>query len=224
MNQGLSQVVYADLRGKIESGLYKKGERLPDENRLSQSYGVGRQAVRQAIKQLAVEGIVRRIKGRGTFVVIEPKRILLGFVNSSWQLRLIKGSLSNNHKCETGLFDSETPLAVFEMLWLQEEKIVCFEKCCVDPVVCPNVLRLLNQRELTQHPVDFLSVYNKISVVSEKIMAEELSKTACKVLQVQEHTISLKRTLVFSDHSGKITAVSFLHYHPKMAIEKAHHI
>lgn len=58
-------------------GQLKAGQRLPSENELSQQLGVGRSAVREAMKVLqALGGVVIR-QGDGTFVADEPSPALL---------------------------------------------------------------------------------------------------------------------------------------------------
>ena len=57
------------LRGKIASGEYPAGRRMPSETTLVQEYGLARGTVRQAMKALEDEGLVVRVQGRGTFVV-----------------------------------------------------------------------------------------------------------------------------------------------------------
>lgn len=61
-----------DLRRKIESGELSPGDRLPTEPELQDLYQrASRNTVRDAIKELAQRGLVRKRPGRGTFVV-EP--------------------------------------------------------------------------------------------------------------------------------------------------------
>jgi GntR family transcriptional regulator len=55
------------LRG-IVTGKWKVDDRLPTETELSRQYGVSKITVRQAIRELATLGYVRREQGRGTFV------------------------------------------------------------------------------------------------------------------------------------------------------------
>ncbi len=68
----LGQVV----RGKIQSGEWPVGSRIPAERALTQMYGVSRATVRQAIEYLTREGVLYRIQGKGTFVA--PPKIQQG--------------------------------------------------------------------------------------------------------------------------------------------------
>ncbi len=56
------------LRGKIERGEYRAGEKFPSELELRREYGVGRDTARAAIALLRRDGSVVSFQGRGTFV------------------------------------------------------------------------------------------------------------------------------------------------------------
>ncbi len=56
------------LHGEIMSGELRPGDRVPSENELSERYGLSRMTARKAITLLTDEGLVRREKGKGTFV------------------------------------------------------------------------------------------------------------------------------------------------------------
>jgi GntR family transcriptional regulator len=59
------------LRDQIENGIYLPGKTIPSENELSERYGVNRLTVRTAIEELAKEGIVKSVQGKGVFVMGE---------------------------------------------------------------------------------------------------------------------------------------------------------
>jgi GntR family transcriptional regulator len=58
---------------EIETGRYEPGDKLPSEHDLCQAFTVSRTVVRQALNELEMEGLLRRRKGRGTFVM--PKKV-----------------------------------------------------------------------------------------------------------------------------------------------------
>jgi len=64
--------VYRQLQGlvreNIASGVWKVGQAIPSEQALVQQYGIARMTVRQALDGLIREGLLRRERGRGTFV------------------------------------------------------------------------------------------------------------------------------------------------------------
>lgn len=61
--QSLAQV----LRDAIAQGVYADRRPLPTEAELVEEYGVSRQTVRHALEELVAEGLVFRVRGRGTF-------------------------------------------------------------------------------------------------------------------------------------------------------------
>ncbi len=67
---------YVQLKDALEemigSGEWKAGARIPSEAELCNLFDVSRTVVRQALKEMAYEGLILREKGRGTFVA-EPK-------------------------------------------------------------------------------------------------------------------------------------------------------
>jgi GntR family transcriptional regulator len=60
------------LKEKISKGEWKPNDQLPSEPELCSLYGVSRTVVRQALREIELEGLIIRRKGKGTFVA-EPK-------------------------------------------------------------------------------------------------------------------------------------------------------
>ncbi len=56
------------LKQQINEGVFKKGEKLPTELWISQTYQASRVTVRRAIDELVQEGIVERKRGQGVYV------------------------------------------------------------------------------------------------------------------------------------------------------------
>jgi GntR family transcriptional regulator, transcriptional repressor for pyruvate dehydrogenase complex len=60
------------IRGLIESGKFRAGDRLPPERELAQLIGVSRPSVRAGLQSLATVGVVDTRRGAGTFVANGP--------------------------------------------------------------------------------------------------------------------------------------------------------
>jgi GntR family transcriptional regulator len=60
--------ISAWLKELIQTGRYQQGEKLPSEIELAKICQVNRNTLRQAISELAAEGLLRKEKGLGTFI------------------------------------------------------------------------------------------------------------------------------------------------------------
>ncbi len=60
--------VFEIMRGRIESGDYQPGDRIPSEASLIQEFGVSRPTVARALQDLERRGLVKRRRGAGTYV------------------------------------------------------------------------------------------------------------------------------------------------------------
>lgn len=72
LRRSAEQPVYRQLqdliRSRVAAGTWKPGEMIPTEKNLAQQFGVARMTVRQATEGLMREGLLVRVRGRGTFV------------------------------------------------------------------------------------------------------------------------------------------------------------
>lgn len=66
--KNISEEIISQIRGMIERGELRPGDRLPAERRLAEDFGVARNTVREAIRVLAEGGILESRQGAGTYV------------------------------------------------------------------------------------------------------------------------------------------------------------
>ena len=72
MPKAIFQLIYKDLKEKIEHQDYEFQELLPSENALIETYNCSRNTVRRAIMMLAQEGYVQSLHGVGVRVIYQP--------------------------------------------------------------------------------------------------------------------------------------------------------
>lgn len=71
----LYEQVLKELKGKIVSGVYRKGDLLPSEKELIEEFGVSRITVRKTLSLLAEMGFIETSKGRGSEVLFSPDHV-----------------------------------------------------------------------------------------------------------------------------------------------------
>jgi GntR family transcriptional regulator len=67
-NVPLYQQLADILKRNINGGILKPEELIPTEQQICDRFEVSRSTVRRAIKELETDGLIIRIKGRGTFI------------------------------------------------------------------------------------------------------------------------------------------------------------
>ncbi|WP_227013871.1 GntR family transcriptional regulator [Paenibacillus psychroresistens] len=60
------------IREKIESAELRPNDRVPSEQEFMEQFNVSKMTVKNALTELADEGLVVRIQGKGTFVLNNP--------------------------------------------------------------------------------------------------------------------------------------------------------
>lgn len=67
-NEPLYQQIISHIKEQIQSGYLRLGDRVPSEKELMDQFHVSQITTKNALNRLAEEGVVRRIKGKGTFI------------------------------------------------------------------------------------------------------------------------------------------------------------
>ncbi len=81
--QPIYEQVREALQSKIAGGWRKAGDQLPEERELARQLRVSRTTTRRAVAALARQGIVTRVRGRGTFVRNVPRSRVVKAVRQS---------------------------------------------------------------------------------------------------------------------------------------------
>jgi DNA-binding GntR family transcriptional regulator len=73
--KSIAEQVEELLRGRIRDGTYAPGSRMPSESELSEEFGVSRATVRTVLAKLAVNGLILRKQGDGTYVNVRVREL-----------------------------------------------------------------------------------------------------------------------------------------------------
>jgi DNA-binding FadR family transcriptional regulator len=115
----------AKIKELISSGEFTAGARLPTERELTQRFGVSRSSLREAVRALALVGVLESRVGDGTYVTtLEPELLLtgIGFVSDL----VGGGSLLELHQVRRILEPEATRLATPR---LTDEDLSRLEDC-----------------------------------------------------------------------------------------------
>lgn len=121
----------------INKGVWAPDSPIYSERELCEMFGISRMTIRQAINELVNEGILYRIRGKGTFV--SPPKIeqsdVMSFTeaavkygySTSTEVNIFKVIIPGSHiQCKLGLLDGEQVYYI-QRLRIVENKIVAVE-------------------------------------------------------------------------------------------------
>lgn len=103
------QNIYRDMVSDIKSGKYASGEYLPSDTKLVLKYHVSRETVRKAMVNLAHDGYVQRLKGKGT-IVLDQERVAIPMSQlKSYRELMAEGHISSTNDVLMLERDHEVP-------------------------------------------------------------------------------------------------------------------
>lgn len=93
----LQYQIFMIIKRNISSNNLKPGDRLPTEEEICKAFNVSRSTVRSAIGELEKEGLINRIRGKGTFVAkSKMKRKMENIYSFSHQMQA-EGLVPSSH-------------------------------------------------------------------------------------------------------------------------------
>lgn len=72
MPKSIYEMIYRDLKQKIEGNVFAYQELLPSENTLIQTYHCSRNTLRRAVSRLVTDGYVQTMQGKGVRNIYQP--------------------------------------------------------------------------------------------------------------------------------------------------------
>lgn len=107
----LSTEVAEHLEQRILNGDLAEGHRLPSEKDLGVSFGVSRNAIREALKTLEERGLVRVENGRGAYVTVPSDETLRSAITRYVQSRLTSDTVDEFYQFREALEGAAARLA-----------------------------------------------------------------------------------------------------------------
>lgn len=71
MKQNKFKLIYEQMRHDILEGNYHYGDQLPSEHQLVENYNVSRETVRKSLNMLVADGMIQKIRGKGSVVIYQ---------------------------------------------------------------------------------------------------------------------------------------------------------
>lgn len=181
------------VKAQITSGVWQAGDTVPSESALQHQFGVSRMTVNRAVKELAAEGLVTRVRGSGT-VVAQWHRI-----SSMLAVRDIHEEVierGHTHSCrilrlevvvaDTALVQAlgvplGAPVFHSRIVHLEDEVPIQLEDRHVNPAVAPDYLTVDFQ---TTTPTQYLFACAPLTEARYSIEASQPSAAEAKSLGI----------------------------------------
>jgi GntR family transcriptional regulator len=217
--------ISAWLKELIESGRYKKGEKLPSEIQLAKICAVNRATLRQATNELAAMGLLRKEKGTGTFVSAPAPAELrhkLEHISSTTDLMQDSGIAQSTRVLEKRVEQAKDEIA--RVLFLGSNKKVIFVRrvrvgdgtpyIYEESYLPYDLFKGVIEMDLTGSMYKLIS--EKFNIVlarcQQTISAVNLNAKIAKVLQLSENAAGIfMESLTFDESSIPVEVLYSYH-------------
>jgi len=193
LNENNSIPLYLQLKntikGAIDSGEIKKGEKIASENKLCKKYNVSRITVRNALAELEEEGYLIKKQGKGTFAT-KPKLF-----------RPLEDSIGFSESCRNAGMESMSIVLKREILPLDDKLKECLHLDENDKIIYIKRLRFADGEPLMVENNYFS--YHRF----EFLMHEPLTGSLYELLEKKKGIIcnqSLKNIITVTSANGEL--------------------
>ncbi len=218
--------LYECLKKRIKNGEFKVGEYLPSENSLADFYDVSRLTVRQALSKLVEDGIVEKLRGKGTRVKneknVENLTELSGFTDEARR----NGYIPSSIVMQNTIVDA--PFYIIEKLKLpQKSKMILLKRlrmlngtpyaiewAYLNPAVDTRLLNILEMDMSNGSLYDFFkNVLNlRLEYGDETLEVGHASVEDARLLGIHVNDcIVLRRRFTYTDNSECIEYVQSIY-------------
>lgn len=224
----LYEMVKAQIKLKVESGEWQANHRIPSENEIVEMLGVSRMTANRALRELATEGFIVRIQGRGSFVAPKKRSAgTMGVRNIAEEIRerglihrsrivLIQTEISGPDLASALEVDVGSPVYHSVILHEEDDVPIQLEDRFVNADVAPDYLKQDFSR-LT--PNAYLTSVAPILRTEQFIEAVSPQPWECKLLAIGRHDPCLLVRRRTWSSGGAVTSVRLLYPGSRYRIE-----
>jgi GntR family transcriptional repressor for pyruvate dehydrogenase complex len=173
----LTDTLAARLEALIEEGRLEPGARVPPERELATMFNVSRAAMREALTQLVLKGLINRRPGRGTFVLDRSSDQQRSLTSNPWTSD-IAHALDFRRVIEPAIAANAARRATRADVIRLEEAVRFMEQ--------DDTAAGFAQLDRTFHDLIASACHNPLLVALSTLTAEWMASTRTVALQTQE--------------------------------------
>ena len=172
-NKKVYEQVIEQIQDNIMDGTFKKGDKLPSERDLSETMGVSRTSIREALRVLETMGVVESRQGEGNFICSNIAKSLLQPL--SMMFKLNEGSWSD-------IFELRNVLEIecARLSALRATELDCWELL--------DIIQKMEEETLNKNKTEVLveldkNFHNLLSSISKNYLIESLFITTSNLFE-----------------------------------------
>lgn len=212
-----------DLLTRITGGQWDVGAFLPSEPELASTYGVSRETLRGALRQLEETGLIARRKGQGTRVVrlqpVQEFHTKLSSIEELAQygrtavrhiLAIEPVAVGDGLAEDLGVAEGATQVRITSTRQDPTDggRPLSWAQVYIDPLNAPLITDDLNHSDRLVAELIAERTGRQVKRVLQRIKATELEDDAAKALGELPGSVALQLTRRYMDEGGEVLAVA----------------